>query len=147
MDSESVLNLLEELGQDAIISKFQEVSPQEQQEFISQINRLDKACRGGIKDYLKRAKILLENSKNKINNFEGYKIEVPDDIPHIDIGSEEFYRLDKLGFNKIKDTVFVLVAGGLGERLGYTGIKIGLQNELVTLRTYIEVYTDFIKAY
>ena len=147
MDSESVLNLLEELGQDAIISKFREVSPQEQQEFISQINRLDKACRGGIKDYLKRAKILLENSKNKINNFEGYKIEVPDDIPHIDIGSEEFYKLDKLGFNKIKDTVFVLVAGGLGERLGYTGIKIGLQNELVTLRTYIEVYTDFIKAY
>ena len=147
MDSESVLNLLEELGQEAIISKFREVSPQEQQEFISQINGLDKACRGGIKDYLNRAKILLENSKNKINTFEGYKIEIPDDIPHIDIGSEEFYKLDKLGFNKIKDTVFVLVAGGLGERLGYTGIKIGLQNELITLRTYIEVYTDFIKAY
>ena len=40
-----------------------------------------------------------------------------------------------------------MVAGGLGERLGYTGIKIGLQNELITLRTYIEVYTDFIKAF
>jgi UDP-sugar pyrophosphorylase len=31
--------------------------------------------------------------------------------------------------------------------LGYTGIKIGLQNELITLRTYIDVYTDFMKAY
>jgi UDP-sugar pyrophosphorylase len=147
MNSESVLNLLEELGQEEIISKFGKVSPQEQKDFISQINKLDKACRGGIKDYLKRAKILLENSKKKINNFKDYKIEVPDDIPHIDIGSKEFYNLEKLGFNQIKDTVFVLVAGGLGERLGYKGIKIGLQNELVTLRTYIEVYTDFIKAY
>ena len=147
MDSESVLRLLEELGQEEIISKFRRVSLQEQNEFVSQINRLDKACRGGIKDYLKRAKILLEKSKNKMNNFQDYLIEVPDDIPHIDIGSEEFYELDKLGFNQLKDTVFVLVAGGLGERLGYNGIKIGLQNELITLRTYIEVYTDFIKAY
>jgi UDP-sugar pyrophosphorylase len=147
MDSVSILNLLEELGQEEIISKFRTVSPQEQNEFIAQINKLDKVCRGGIKDYLKRAKYLLEKSKNKMNNFQDYLIEVPDDIPHIDIGSEEFYELDQLGFDQIKDTVFVLVAGGLGERLGYNGIKIGLQNELVTLRTYIEVYTDFIKAY
>ena len=147
MDSEEVLKLLEELGQNEIISKFNRVSPKEQKEFVSQINRLDKACRGGIKDYLKRAKILLEKSRKNINYFHDYTIEVPDNIPHIDIGSEEFYELDQLGFNQIKDTVFVLVAGGLGERLGYSGIKIGLQNELITLRTYIEVYTDFIKAF
>ena len=147
MDSKTVLKLLKELGQEEILSKYEQVSPQEQNDFISQINSLDKACRGGIKGYLKRAKILLEKSKNKVNSFQDYTIEVPDDIPHIDIGSEEFYELDELGFNQLKDTVFVLVAGGLGERLGYAGIKIGLQNELVTLRTYIEVYTDFIKAF
>ena len=147
MDSETVLKLLKELGQDAIISKYNTVTPQEQKDFIAQFNHLDKVCRGGIKDYLKRAKKLLEDSKNKVNFFHDYSVEIPDDIPHIDIGSEEFYELDKLGFDQLKDTVFVLVAGGLGERLGYTGIKIGLQNELVTLRTYIEVYTDFIKAF
>ena len=147
MNSEMVLKLLEELGQDEIISKFNRVSPKEQKEFVSQVNRLDKACRGGIKDYLKRAKILLEKSKKNVNYFHDFTIEVPDNIPHINIGSEEFYELDQLGFDQIKDTVFVLVAGGLGERLGYSGIKIGLQNELITLRTYIEVYTDFIKAF
>jgi UDP-sugar pyrophosphorylase len=147
MDSQSVIKLLEELGQEALVSKLRTVSPQEQQDFVAQINRLDKACRGGIKDYIRRAKVLLEDSKNKVNYFHDYNIEVPDDIPHIDIGSEEFYELEQLGFNQLRDTVFVLVAGGLGERLGYTGIKIGLQNELITLRTYIEVYTDFIKAY
>ena len=29
---------------------------------------------------------------------------------------------------------FVLLAGGLGERLGYTGIKVGLPAEVLSLR-------------
>ena len=52
-----------------------------------------------------------------------------------------------MGFEQIENTVFVLLVGGLWERLGYPDIKIGLQTELITLRTYIEVYTDFIKAF
>ena len=147
MEEKTVLDLLHELNQDHIIAKYNSVTPEEKKNFIIQFNELDKVCRGGIKDYLQRAKILLEASKNKVNNFSDTTIEIPDDIPHIEIGTDEFFKLDQLGFNQLKDTVFVLVAGGLGERLGYTGIKIGLQNDLITLRTYIEVYTDFIKAY
>ena len=147
MEEKTVLDLLHELNQDHIIAKYNSATPEEKQNFIIQFNELDKVCRGGIKDYLQRAKILLEASKNKVNNFSDTTIEIPDDIPHIEIGTDEFFELDQLGFNQLKDTVFVLVAGGLGERLGYTGIKIGLQNDLITLRTYIEVYTDFIKAY
>ena len=147
MEEKTVLDLLHELNQDHIIAKYNSVTPEEKKNFIIQFNELDKVCRGGIKDYLQRAKILLEASKNKVNNFSDTTIEIPDDIPHIEIGTDEFFELDQLGFNQLKDTVFVLVAGGLGERLGYTGIKIGLQNDLITLRTYIEVYTDFIKAY
>ena len=147
MDLKCVIELLEEVDQEEIISKLKKVSIKEQNEFVKQINELDKACRGGIKDYIKRAKILLENSKNKQNSFHQYKIEVPYNIPRIDIGSKEFYELEELGFKEIKDSVFVLVAGGLGERLGYKGIKIGLQTELLTLRTYIELYIEHIKAY
>ena len=147
MDANTVIKLLKELNQDHILAKYNTSTPQEQKDFIAQFNKLDKVCRGGIKDYLQRAKRLLEDSKNKINHFNDTTIEIPNDIPHIEIGTDEFFELDQLGFNQIKDTVFVLVAGGLGERLGYTGIKIGLQNDLITLRTYIEVYTDFIKAY
>ena len=147
MDEKTVLALLKELNQDHILAKYSSATPEEKKNFIIQFNELDKVCRGGIKDYLKRAKILLEASKNKVNNFSDTTIEIPNDIPHIEIGTEEFFELDQLGFNQLKDTVFVLVAGGLGERLGYTGIKIGLQNDLITLRTYIEVYTDFIKSY
>ena len=147
MEEKQVLSLLKELNQDHIISKYNSSSEQEKKDFLTQFNELDKVCRGGLKGYLNRAKVLLEESKNKVNHFSDTTIEIPDDIPHIEIGTQEFFELDQLGFNQLKDTVFVLVAGGLGERLGYTGIKIGLQNDLITLRTYIEVYTGFIKAY
>ena len=147
MELIDVINLLEEVGQNEIVSKLKEVSKEEQKEFVDQVNELDKACRGGIKDYIKRAKVLLENSAKKMNSFHDYKIEVPYDIPHIKVGDEEFYKLEKLGFNELKNSVFVLTAGGLGERLGYDGIKIGLQTELVTLRPYIQIYIESIKAY
>ena len=147
MELQDIIKLLEEVGQDEIVSKLKEVSEEEQREFVNQVNELDKACRGGIKDYIKRAKVLLANSAKKMNSFHDYKIEVPYDIPHIKVGDEEFYELEKLGFNELKNSVFVLVAGGLGERLGYNGIKIGLQTELLTLRPYIELYIESIKAY
>ena len=147
MEFKEVISLLEEVGQNEIISKLKEVSKEEQKEFVNQINELDKFCRGGIKDYIKRAKILLENSAKKMNSFHDYKIEVPYDIPHIKVGDDEFYELEKLGLNELKNSVFVLTAGGLGERLGYSGIKIGLQTELITLRPYIQLYIESIKAY
>ena len=109
MDLEHVITLLKENGQEEIVSKLKKVSIQAKTEFINQINELDKACRGGIKDYIKRAKILLEKSKNKYNSFQQYKIEVPYDIPHIDIGTKDFYELEELGFNELKNSVLFLL--------------------------------------
>ena len=147
MNESQVLKLLKELNQDHIVEKYCYSSKKEQKDFIIQFNKLDKICRGGLKNYINRAKILLEESKKNTNYLNDVTIEIPNNIPHIEIGSEKFFELEKLGFKELKDTVFILVAGGLGERLGFKGIKIGLENDLITLRTYIEIYTDFIKAY
>ena len=106
MEENQVLELLKELNQDHIIEKYKSSSKEEQKEFLIQFNKLDKACRGGFKGYLNRAKILLEESKNKVNHFSDTTIEIPDDIPHIDIYTPEFFELDQLGFNQLKDTVF-----------------------------------------
>jgi UDP-sugar pyrophosphorylase len=38
----------------------------------------------------------------------------------------------------------LLVAGGLGERLGYKGIKIGMPIDLVTKMSFFEYYSLFI---
>ena len=73
---------------------------------------------------------------------------MPLDIAHITIiRNEEFYELEKLGFNELKNSIFIFVAVGLGERLGYNGIIIGFHTELLTLKYYIELYIKSIKAY
>ena len=72
MELKDVINLLEEVDQKEIVAKLKEVSKEEQNEFVKQVNHLDKACRGGIKDYIKRAKVLLEDSKNGVNPFSDF---------------------------------------------------------------------------
>ena len=109
MNFKNVIDLLEEVDQNEIINKLKLSSREEQESFIFQINELDKSCRGGLKEYLKRARILLANSEQKNNSFHESKIQVTYDIPHIKVGSEEFYKLEKLGFKELKTSVFVLV--------------------------------------
>ena len=41
----------------------------------------------------------------------------------------------------------MLVAGGLGERLGYNGIKVNLPFELITEECFLNYYIDFLMAY
>ena len=80
MNLKNVMDLLKEVGQFKIVQKLNEVSKEEQEAFVNQINELDKTCRGGIKDYINRAKVLLANKEQKKNSFHDYKIEVPNDI-------------------------------------------------------------------
>ena len=73
-----------------------EVSLDEQKTFVNQVNELDKAYRRGIKDYIKRAKVFLENIK-KMNSFHDYKNEIPYAISLIQVGNDEFYEQENLG--------------------------------------------------
>ena len=41
----------------------------------------------------------------------------------------------------------MLVAGGLGERLGYPGIKISIPFDLLTRKTFIQYYIEYILAF
>lgn len=42
----------------------------------------------------------------------------------LNYGDEEFVKFEEAGVKEANNAVFVLVAGGLGERLGYSGIKV-----------------------
>lgn len=39
-------------------------------------------------------------------------------------GDDTFINYEQAGVKEAKNAAFVLVAGGLGERLGYNGIKV-----------------------
>jgi UDP-N-acetylglucosamine pyrophosphorylase len=43
------------------------------------------------------------------------------------------------GIEASKESAFVLVAGGLGERLGYSGIKIALPADLASNHCFLQV--------
>jgi UDP-sugar pyrophosphorylase len=146
LDETQVLELLKELNQLTILKEYEGRSSEERQELISQINRFETVLPGGLRDYIKRSKHLLLNSKNSVNPYNDYTPSIPQGAK-ITIGDDKFHHYEALGMNELMHTGFVLVAGGLGERLGYDGIKIGIPVDLITKRTYMEVYTDYIKAY
>ena len=83
---------------------------------------------------------LLKDSYNEVNPYEGYTPHVPagENVNFYD--SDQIDNLEGIGSNELSKTCFVLVAGGLGERLGYEGIKIGIPIELVTKTTFLEYY-------
>jgi len=72
-----------------------------------------------------RARRFLVDSKNNVNPFDNYKPEVPIGV-ELHAGDSLMDEMEQLGMQELEKVGFVLIAGGLGERLGYSGIKIGL---------------------
>ena len=61
-------------------------------------------------------------------------------------GSPDYVGMEDVGSDNAHTMAFVLVAGGLGERLGYGGIKIALPSEITTGKCYLNLYIDSILA-
>lgn len=76
----------------------------------------------------------------------GWTPEVPTG-QRVSAGSEQFLALEKVGMDVVGQTGFVLVAGGLGERLGYNGIKIALPVDSISGKSFMQWYAEFILAY
>jgi len=64
----------------------------------------------------------------------------------LDYGTPAFVEKEELGLSVIRDCAFVLVAGGLGERLGYSDIKLSLPTQSLTEQCYLELYMAQILA-
>jgi UDP-sugar pyrophosphorylase len=107
---------------------------------------LEKVTPGGLKDYVMRARRFLIDSKNNVNPFDNYKPEVPNGV-ELRTNEPLIHEMEALGLQELEKVGFVLIAGGLGERLGYSGIKIGLP--VCTIEpnyTYIKFYAQYVKA-
>ena len=64
----------------------------------------------------------------------------------VEYASAEHQKLEALGMQEVGSAAFVLVAGGLGERLGYSGIKVELPCERTTDASYLQLYIHSILA-
>lgn len=140
------IEILKLNNQSHILDKLNTASESEKEVLSNQILSLENSYPGGIKEYINRAKKLLEDSKNNVNPYLSYKPSIPEGI-NINVNDDEFHRLEEIGLENLAYTGFVLVAGGLGERLGYPGIKINIPIELLTLQVYLEYYICYLLAY
>ena len=70
---------------------------------------------------------------------------MPSLVKH-DYATPGFAAAEQRGLALVRDCAFVLVAGGLGERLGYTDIKISLPVQSITEQSYIDLYISQILA-
>ncbi|CAE7238007.1 USP, partial [Symbiodinium natans] len=130
---------------------FEGLSDEQKQGIIRDLDELDgKLPGGGLKGYLERARTLLADSKSGKNPFEGLTPEVPGGerlTGETGPGSASYAEFERKGMEQLSKTCFCLVAGGLGERLGYPGIKIGITAELTTGLTFMELYAKYILAF
>ncbi|KAL8110331.1 hypothetical protein AgCh_026161 [Apium graveolens] len=113
--------------------------------FFDQVNRLDGSYPGGLASYIETAKGLLADSKAGKNPFDGFTPSVPSGEV-LTFGEDNFIQFEETGVREAQNAAFVLVAGGLGERLGYNGIKVALPSESTTDTCFLQRYIESILA-
>ena len=143
----SALQILTECGQTALIDQFNARPAEDQQRMAAQLGELNKTYPGGLKEYVSRAKQLLIDSKNGVNPFLDFTPSVPTGET-VDPTTDHFHELEAIGVQQLQYAGFVLVAGGLGERLGFSSIKVGLPTNIVEEElVYMRYYCEMLLAY
>lgn len=121
------------------------IEDQRKKDFFNQLSLINNSYPGGIPNYIKNARILLRDAQNDVNPFEGYFPEQPDTVNLTKL-DDTYANYENLAMQHLAQIGIVLVAGGLGERLGYSGIKLDIPIEMLTNTTYLQHYTSVIKA-
>ena len=121
---QELLQKLNDGGQSHLFQDFHQASLDSRKALASQLEALDESYPTGILGYTTRAKELLEDSRNGVNPLDGWSPSVPKGEA-FEIGTPEYQETEAIGMKELGSIGFVLVAGGLGERLGYSGIKVG----------------------
>jgi len=113
--------------------------------FLAALSKIDTAYPGGLVGYISNARKLLAEAREGGNPFEGFVPQQPDtvDLTAFDKTYDHYEALGQKQFGKMG---VVLVAGGLGERLGYNGIKLDIPVEVVETTPYLAHYAACLKA-
>ncbi|XP_058072135.1 UDP-sugar pyrophosphorylase-like isoform X2 [Magnolia sinica] len=123
----------------------QGVDDEEKKSFFDQVTRLNSSYPGGLASYIRNARNLLADSKAGKNPFDGFTPSVPSGEV-LTFGDDNFIKFEEAGIREARNAAFVVVAGGLGERLGYNGIKLALPKETTTGTGFLQHYIEAILA-
>eukprot|EP00796_Vickermania_ingenoplastis_P011106 gene11106-7732_t len=116
----------------------------EQIDMLEELMSFGEDYEGGVEQYIINGRRLLDLSDQESEIFSG--LEMPPLLykaPSLLEQSDELDLLERTAEKALKRTVFVLVAGGMGERLGYSGAKVSLPMETATHEKYLEHYLNW----
>ena len=113
--------------------------------FLESLIKINGNYPGGLTGYISNARKLLAESKVGANPFEGLTPEKPETIDLTEF-TADFKTYEAIGATHFDKVGIVLVAGGLGERLGYNGIKLDIAVEVLESTTYLKHYADNLLA-
>jgi len=113
--------------------------------FFQTLQNCNRSYPGGLVAYIRNARRLLAESATGGNPFAGYTPAEPDLVDLSGFGPA-YEEAEGVGLNSLAATAIVLVAGGLGERLGYHGIKLDIPVEVTETTSYLAHYTSVIRA-
>jgi hypothetical protein len=125
-----IITLYTQYGQEHLFQKkyFNSKSPPSmRRQLAQQLESLDQEyVDGGLVGCIKNVRTLLQNSKYNINPLDGWKptLDTTSSGKTFTLGTSEYQEMEAKGLPELGAIGFVLVAGGLGERLGYSGIKV-----------------------
>jgi len=124
---QDLIRKLYQHGQEHLFEKWtkkEDASDTTIQALAQQLEHLDNDyTNGGLIGYIDNARKLLQQSQQGGNPLQGWTPHVPQG-ERFQLGTDDYQATETLGRDELGKTGFVLVAGGLGERLGYTGIKV-----------------------
>ena len=117
----------------------------EKRAFFQTLQNCNRSYPGGLVAYIRNARRLLAESATGGNPFAGYTPVEPDLVDLSNFGPA-YEEAEGVGLKSLAATAIVLVAGGLGERLGYHGIKLDIPVEVTETTSYLAHYTSVIRA-
>ncbi len=146
-EQQELINTLVENGQAHLFEGWDGpgMADAEKDAFLDSLAKIDSNYPGGLVGYIKNSRKLLAEAKEGKNPFEGFVPEHPDTVDLTEI-NDAFVQYEGIGAKHFDKVGIVLVAGGLGERLGYNGIKLDIAVESIECTTYLKHYADNLLA-
>jgi len=148
--SDAEIQLARELiadGQSHLFSDWDEpgVGDHEKRQFMVALLNAHSAYPGGLTAYTRNARLLLAEAASGANPFDGCMPAQPDLVDLSSFGPD-YDAAEAEGLKCFAESAVILVAGGLGERLGYHGIKLDIPVEVTETTSYLAHYASVIKA-
>lgn len=124
-----------------------EVSHEAKERMAEQILEFEGHYPGGLKSYTEKISSLMTEFVEGKTKYDDVMLKVPATVNLTWDELDLVRNSDQQGIPELKKCAFFLLAGGLGERLGYHGAKPCMSLDSVSHISFLQLYCEYILAY